>query len=263
MVNHKNKILDCGKYKFVPECIEMKKPEYVYKFESEMANMTCCYQRYKSAGASYQDAVNRRLSTVSYWEAEYPRVCGEWSEFENNKFLMEFLFMETVPNSKSEYDRIAKYYNIIPFTPSVMINISPDWNGSGIDKKTNTSKIGILKCIINNYMKEGWYDSWSYVIENGSTGTHIHAHIVAHMNPQRLKSCESHLRKGNHSNQLKKYGNKYKGMEGMIKGTSIQKVFLRSEELVKDKLLYLQEDFKPEGHKNKSVIKDGFVKGEL
>jgi len=156
---------------------------------------------------------------------------------------------------------ILDYMKIIPFTPWVMINISPDWNDC--EKRTNNCKIQILKNIINSYMSEQWYEQWEYVIENGSQGNMIHAHIVAKMNTARLKSVESHLRRGNHTQQLKKYAKKVKGMEGMIKGVSVQKIFVRTEEILKDKLDYLHEERKPDGHKNLSVIVDGFVKGEL
>ena len=154
---------------------------------------------------------------------------------------------------------LLDYLGIIPFTPSVMINISPDWD----DPTSIGRKIWCLKEIINKYMLEEWYDKWEYVIENGSDGKHIHAHIVAHMNPARLKSTESHLKKGNHSQQIKKYTKGIKGIEGCIKGNSIQKTFLRNELLVKDKLLYLHEETKPQGHKNKSVIDGGYITGCL
>ena len=112
MVNHKNKILDCGEFKFVPECIEMKKPEYVYRFELEISNMNFMYQKYKQASASYQDAVNRNLPTKSHWEEEYPKICREWKMYQNNDFLYSYLFEKEI-NSKVEFDNIAKYYNII------------------------------------------------------------------------------------------------------------------------------------------------------
>lgn len=167
--------------------------------------------------------------------------------------------VEDVFNRHFTLQNLYDYLGIIPFTPSVMINISPDWD----DSTSIGRKIWCLKEIINNYMKEEWYDKWEYVIENGSDGTHIHAHIVAHMNVKRLKSVETHLAKGRHTVQIKKYANKLKGMEGIIKGNSVQKTFLRNEELVKDKLLYLHEDTKPEGHKNKSIIEGGYVCGCL
>lgn len=154
---------------------------------------------------------------------------------------------------------IMDYLGIIPFVPSVMINISPDWK----EMKNHKNKVNVLKEIIDNYMKEQWYEKWEYVIENGSDGKHIHAHIVAQMNTKRLKSVESHLKKGNHSQQLKKYAKKIKGMEGIIKGSSVQKIFLRTEEIVKDKLLYLHEETKPDGHKNHHVIEGGYVVGCL
>ncbi len=252
------KVLDEKQIKFVPECIEMKKPEYVYRFESEMSNMNCCYQRYKQAGASYQDAVDRGLSTVSYWKKEYPQICREWEEIEGNEFLTKFLFLDEVPSSKSEYDAVARYYNVIPFTPSVMLNISPNWGD-----ECKGRRIQCLKQLVDSYMTEGWYDKWSYVIECGSEGTHIHAHIVAHMNVTRLKSVESHLRKGNHTRQLQKWSRKIEGMGGVIEGVSVQKIILRTEELVSDKLDYLIESKKPQGHKNHHVIKDGNVSGVL
>ena len=68
------------------------------------------------------------------------------------------------------------------------------------------------------------------------------------MTTKRPKSAEAHLKKGNHSQQLKKYAKKIKGMEGIIKGSSVHKIFLRTEEIVKDKLLYLHEETKPDGH---------------
>lgn len=255
MVNHKNKILDCGEFKFVPECIEMKKPEYVYKFEDEIRKMNSCFHEYQAKKTLYDQGcydINKL--------DEIHRRCEMYKE---NDFLYSFLF-ETDVYSRVDFNRIAKYYNIIPFTPSVMINISPDWNCSDLARdRPESAKIHILKGIIDSYMKEGWYDKWTYVIECGSEGNHIHAHIVAHMNPQRLKSVETHLRKGRHTPQLIKYGNHLKGMRGIIKGTSVQKVFLRTEELVKDKLDYLIEDKKPEGHKNLKVLDNCLISGEL
>jgi hypothetical protein len=136
-----------------------------------------------------------------------------------------------------------------------MINISPDWRCVEELKGKRNKRIKMLKEIIEGYMREGSrYDYYSYVIEDGANGEHIHAHIVWHINPKLIKSVTTHLAKGNNTQQLKKHAAKFKGMEGIIKGVSVQKTFLRTEELVKDKLDYLIEEKKPEGHKNKSVI---------
>lgn len=261
MVNNKLNILDEGQIKMCPETIEMKKPNYVYKFEDELSDMNLCFNKKQLAGEIMQNKLRTTHEVNCQREIEHYHEClKEWNDnYENNEFLKYYLF-ETKINDDYTYKKIAKYYNIIPFTPSVMINISPDWSDI---KRTNTNKITILKTIFDNYMKEGWYDKWEYVIENGSNGDHIHLHAVCHMNPQRLKSTETHLKKGNHSQQLKKHASKLKGMGGIIKGNGIQKTFLRTEELVKDKLLYLHEDTKPEGHKNHSVIANGYVVGCL
>lgn len=178
----------------------------------------------------------------------------------NNMLKHEYCHYDIVEDTKYVFEKhfseqdLLDYLGIIPFTPSVMINISPDW-ACVKDKMTDTRKVNILTGIIENYMTEGQrYDYYSYVIENGSNGDHIHAHIVAHINPKIGKSVNTHLAKGNHTQQLKKLTNKLKGMGGIIKGTSVQKIFLRNEQLVADKLDYLIEDKKPEGHKNKSVL---------
>ena len=197
----------------------------------------------------YMELYESFFTDEKYWRLK-PQYCKlGWDQEIEETFRKHFTQQD-----------LLDYLGIIPFTPSVMINISPDWKNI---KRTNANKVTLLKTIIDNYMKEQWYDKWEYVIENGSDGTHIHAHIVAHMNVNRLKSVESHLKKGNHTQQLKKHANKLKGMEGIIKGNSVQKVFLRTEQLVKDKLLYLHEETKPEGHKNQSVIENGYVTGCL
>ena len=248
------KILDEGKNKFVPECIEMKKPEYVYRFETEVKEMNLCFTTYEAKKCLYEQG--------AYDINQLNEMYKKLEEYKMNEFLHSFLF-ETEVNSRVDFKRIAKYYNIIPFTPSVMINISPDWNGEGVDRRSTTCKINILKNLIDSYMTEGWYEQWNYVIECGSDGEHIHAHLVAKMNTQRLKSVESHLKRGNQTQQLRKYAKKVKGMAGIIKGVSVQKTFLRTEQLVKDKLDYLIEEKKPLGHKNKFIIPDGYVSGEL
>lgn len=218
----------------------------------EFDDAKCDFVTHEIHNDNYKEPPPRiKYALKKYYEYNYE---WDWVNYPKGPQKLDKFFVAWCGGEETIYD----YLEIIPFTPSVMINISPDWP----DKRMLNSKIKALKGIIDDYMKEQWYDKWEYVIENGSDGTHIHAHIVAHMNVNRLKSVESHLKKGNHTQQLKKYA-KLKGMEGIIKGSSVQKVFLRTEELVKDKLLYLHEDTKPEGHKNKSVIENGFVSGCL
>lgn len=195
----------------------------------------------------YMELYESFFTDEKYWRLKPEYLEMGWDHEIHQTFSKHFTLQD-----------LLDYLGIIPFTPSVMINISPDWP----DKKCLNTKVKVLKGIIDDYMKEEWYDKWEYVIENGSDGTHIHAHIVAHMNVKRLKSVESHLSKGNHTQQIRRYA-KLKGMGGIIKGISVQKVFIRTEEILKDKLLYLHEETKPEGHKNQSVIENGYVSGCL
>lgn len=254
------KILDEGKLKYCSETIKMKKPDYVYRFENELMAMELLYRKREAAGQEYQQKIVKTHACNCIREKQnYENYCNQWErEYEGNpekEFLLKYLFTREISN-KFEFDRIASYYKIIPFTPSVMINISPNWG----DKPQRACK---LKELINSYMSEGWYDKWQYVIECGSEGTHIHAHIVAHMNVERLKSVESHLRRGNHTRQLQKWAKKIEGMGGTIEGVSVQKCILRNEQLVKDKLDYLIEEKKPVGHKNHHIVPNGLISGEL
>lgn len=253
MVNNTLKILDEGQIKMCPECIQMKKPQYYYDFEQEICNMNLCFMNKEISGKAYTEHAQKRTDTEGM-RLTYEGYVNACKNYEQNEILFSYLWDKCLDVNKYNTNKICKYYNIIPFTPSVMINISPDWKVG--DRRTDTCKIKILRTIFENYMKEGWYDKWEYIIENGSEGSHIHLHAVCHMNPQRLKSTETHLKKGNHTQQLIKHGKSIKGMEGIIKGVGVQKTFLRTEQIVKDKCDYLHEEKKPYGHTNKSVICD-------
>jgi len=151
-------------------------------------------------------------------------------------------------------DAVHEYLGIIPFIPSVMINISPDWK---IVKgaRRDSWKIKLLENELLKYLRTcNRWDKASYVIENGSDGDHIHLHCVAQMSKATLKSVETHVAKGGISTTLQKQTKKLKGMEGLFKGVGIQTRTLRTELLVSDKLDYLIDAKKPEGHKNHSVI---------
>jgi diadenosine tetraphosphate (Ap4A) HIT family hydrolase len=165
---------------------------------------------------------------------------------------------------------VLDYLDIVPFTPWVMLNVSPNWKGSyhvipdDIDpaerewmELENAVLRDHLTYVIEAYLKESnRFDKYSYVLECGSNGDHLHAHIVAHINPELHKSVETHLNKGNHVQQMKKYSKGLKGIEGCINGKGIQKSILRHQYLVDDKLKYLIEEEKPDGHKNAYVVAD-------
>lgn len=266
-MNNKLFILDEGINKMCPEVIDMGKPIYIHDFEMKL------YKYKMEVLRAECDKSNMIITTCRgqefkhpFNQTDYEQACLKFTNLKKDNEFFEKWLMEYEMNRNSidkmhwKSKEICDFMEVIPFSPSVMINISPDWSGI---KRTESNKVTILKGIIDNYLKEGWYDKWDYVIECGSEGDHIHAHIVAHMNITRLKSTETHLSKGRHSVQLMKYGKKLKGMEGILKGVGIQKTFLRTPEMVSDKLKYLIEEHKPLGHKNHHVIDDCFVSGSL
>lgn len=258
------KILDEGENKFICEVIEMKQRDLYY---------LCVL---KNSRVSRVKVWSDEISDYSYsetdnleWKEAPPRIVYAMNKKKEYECGWDYLNYPKGPRKLEDKfviwaggeDNVYEYLDIKPFTASVMINISPDW--AVLEKRTQSSKANILKGILDKYLSEGWYQKWAYVIENGSKGDHIHAHCVCELNRERLKSSETHLAKGNHSQQLKKYANKLKGCQGLIKGVSVQKCMLRNETLVKDKLDYLIEEKKPEGHKNLSIINDGYIEGSL
>lgn len=261
-----NHILDQGELKSTPEIIMAKKLSYyvlALRRSDEWKWVTTTFnerdlkwEQKQVPNEDYQPAPplvryaiklkdDRDLMIAEYnMDKNNRRWAYDSLEVENKKFI----------ERAGGEEAIHEYLGIKPFIPSVMINISPDWTGFDL-KNCQSVKIKNLSTIVEEYLKEGnRYTKASYVIENGSNGDFIHAHVVAEMNPKLIKSVNTHLAKGNHTQQLIKQSKKVKGMEGTIKGVGVHKVFLRTEELVSDKLDYLIEAKKPEGHKNKNVI---------
>lgn len=169
----------------------------------------------------------------------------------SNKIRLQF-WME---QQRKHKDIIYDYLNLIPFYPCVMINISPDWKGKHCDKYARKENIPLFIKIIDTYLQTcNRYSKWKYAIESGSDDNFIHAHIVAEWNKDSVKSTETHIRKGNHQQELRKLWDKTmpEGKKGMLKGKfAIQTTILRNEQLRDDKYSYLIEANKPEGHKNK------------
>lgn len=187
------------------------------------------------------------------------------------------------PTSLLEYCELDKHV-LVPFTPSIMLNISPNWKSQyniipdDIDpcereylELENLRMVEALCELVESYMAEcNRFDYYDYIVECGGEGDFLHAHCVAHVNPKLLKAVidgstitakgkkrpTSHIGKGNHVYQLIKISKGIKGIKGKITGSGIQVSILRKQYLVDDKLAYLHEDKKPVGHKNLYAIWD-------
>ncbi len=193
MVNNELKILDEGKIKYIAEVITMPKPEHIYRFEQLMFKWNMKFEE--------RDAYCRNNSKefpYSGWKHDhnqqhYDLLCRETDELEQDEFMMKFRYETFVEKYLWNTKDMCAYMKVEPFLTSVMINISPDWDGADpktgrpVDKRSENQKIEILVNIIEGYLGEApirWGKA-SYVIENGSEGDHIHAHIVAQYHPMR------------------------------------------------------------------------------
>ena len=170
---------------------------------------------------------------------------------------------------KNKRREVEEYTGCEPFYPCVMINISPSWKDQlGVITSTEDSTSSLVlhkfKRVIESYLAESnRYSKYAYCLESGSEGNFLHAHIVAEINPDLIKSVldgkNSHINKGNHVQQIRKiWRDVFQGMpeeHALPKGAkgkySIQRIVLRTELLKDEKLEYLHEANKPDGHKNK------------
>ena len=163
------------------------KPMYIYEFENKLI-------KYKLAIADAESRIDNYRDESDLRSAE-----RELENLKSDEFMSYWSINDHVPRSEWKNKKICEFMDVIPFTPSIMINISPDWDDTKIDRISTPRKIKFLQNIIESYMAEcERYDKYSYVIENGESGNNIHAHIVAHINPRLSKSVETHINKNKH-----------------------------------------------------------------
>lgn len=142
-------------------------------------------------------------------------------------------------------------YNGVRDVRGYMLNVSPKWP----EKYSVKGYSKHLERAIVKFAKTGKWKEFYYTLECGKNGDHLHAHCVCI--PTDPKLAKTYISKGNHYQWFKRefdnLNNKYPvGFVGCVKGKySIQVVQINNNEIFKDKLAYLQEETKPEDHKNK------------
>ena len=241
------KILNEGEIQFLKYKEYQMTPEYIFEWYRQMK---LCREIFDALCFEDRDFRSTRESNML------------WEKYKDDEFAKYFYIDTPAPAmhklSPAWKKRIAEYMDVIPFIPCVMFNISPAWKGE-FGKKDLTDKLMIKNfCkVIDSYLNESFqqkkrYTKFKYCLECGSDGNFLHAHIVAEINPKIDKSVKSHINKGNHKQQLNKYWNKvFKGHQGLLKGKfAIQRNLINTEEILKDKLDYLLEENKEEGHQN-------------
>lgn len=260
-------ILDCGEKISTPEINMTKKGlELYWKYKSEEYDMTRIGMIHEKNQAKYDEWLNAmvRYETKRTFHNENDIYCQCGACYPPSRPKLQLIEPEELNKLKSwewigsqHYTSamdpmLFRYYDIKPFEPWVMINISPDWAG----KKIQRQNICKLTKIFENYMKEGWYSEWKYVLEAGGNGDFLHLHALCKMGSdlKKLKSVRTHVGKSNFKNQLIKYA-RSEGLEGFIKKPGMQGITIQGENgeaLLNDKLDYLVEEKKPAGHKNKT-----------
>lgn len=269
MVHNLFQILDESKFKNVAECKMpqqenyrarcYQKPNRVFR-KSEWSDEKCDYETIEIENTNPKPWFPK----LKYWfnkDDEYSKDRPEWWWKEKKNSWMRF--------QTENLEEILDYLDIKPFIPCMMFNISPNWKGKLEDGVTRKIAIKKFCKVIDTYLQNcNRYGKWKYCIESGSEDNFIHAHIVAEINPKVINSVlngkNSHIRKGNHVAELRKIWDKEmpEGYVGYLKGKfAIQSIILRNEILRDDKLKYLIEENKPEGHKNKKNL--GLIFGEL
>lgn len=265
MVHNKLKILDEGIEKNVAECKML--PDYFWGFYEickKYDNDLKTIEKLKEQWRDYEPLKERKKrgqdGVVRTYPAEdlRPRILNEIMEIEKltddvhptveQYHKAWFVEKWTKPEKcKKCPEGIALFMGKTPFVPCMMFNISPNWKG----KPINNIMIKQMKHTLDTYLAScNRYSKWKYVLECGGNGDFLHAHCVAEINTDVEKSVWTHIKKGNHNQEIRKIWDK-KGFPGYLKGKySIQSTILRTETLRDDKLEYLIEELKPEGHKN-------------
>lgn len=245
-----HRFLNCDK-RIITRHVEDKETFITVNVESENAEFINPTDRYKNFKMKFYDA-----EYTTALKQEYSGT--DWKSYANSN--------KQIITQHWGWQSMLDYIGVIPFSPSVMINISPEWAASDLAHEKKGKKgmpgskmwmklmIPDFEKMIENYLRtDNRYDYASYVLECGGKGNHLHAHIVAHINPKMLKSVRTHIKEGRHVPALKARAGHGK-LNGLINGKGISITMCNCEMLTNDKLEYLIEEKKPDGHKNKCVL---------
>jgi hypothetical protein len=223
-----NKVLDEGREKNLREIIEMKY-EWEHSWAQEFIDL-------------YDRDENQRVDNLD------PNVLYE----ECTKYRWLWYTLSDAGHQQAWRELKIKY-NIVPFVPFICFNISPNWP-KGKRQMVRTRMVLFEEVIKDWFARDNRWTRMDYVLESGSNADHLHAHIVARINPELEKTIITQQYKGNLANGFRKCWMKHfqvEGMGGILKGQyAIQTILIRKQEYLQDKMDYLVEDLKPEDHKN-------------
>lgn len=151
-----------------------------------------------------------------------------------------------IPPTEMSNADLYKYYDIKPFRPSWMLNISPNWKGR-IDEHMIAHFKKVMDIFFHNCDR---FTNATYVLECGGDGDFLHCHAVFKLNPKKPGNIAS-LKKGNFLKEFRSVWDRCGDYKGLVKSRhALQTTLITREDMLEDKLNYLIEEKKPESHKN-------------
>lgn len=161
------------------------------------------------------------------------------------------------------YNSVCDMLGMIPFIPSLSINVSPAWKGMG---SPLMHRYEILQDFAKSFIAEYvpfLFTEYAYVIENGSEGNFPHIHMVFQCNPKTKKQLNTWLAK-NAKARITKHFKKICLMHSFeCPKLNYQTCRINTEPILNDKIDYLFEDRKPPGHTNKPFEKAHLYFGKV
>lgn len=270
MVNNNSVILDAStnpdnnycEYKNVDEVIKMPYPQRCLEVYQNLLSL--CNEYYKLNSEIKIKSIKYGL-TNDEKERNRDRMCEildilpDWI---NRDLFNNVAMVNAKLHEKLCCEHIMENMDIKPITPAVFINICPSWKGV----VPTWNMITKFRRAIQQYCDECNSSRWekvSYILEDGPDGDHLHFHGVFEINPKQINSVldgnKSHIRSSKHLRQIRKHL-KQTGLEDLVElggmdiKYNIQTTICRTEEIINDKLKYLDPDSKPIGHGNKTKL---------
>ena len=241
MVHNRFEVLDEGKIKYLPECIMSKS-----SFDPKVLRMM------EDEWKRYQPLI---------YKSDFTRENVDLSEVPEFFLKHHRDVFPILNNQEFVYKKFIEWKNIPPFIPFMTLNISPNWK-DGMGAGDDTISQRMLVELIERFAKQNdRFRQCDYVLECGSNGDHLHAHLVLLLNPKFEKTVITQQRKGNLARSLRKLWSdicdkqclieRREACRGVLEGKfAMQFSLLRKPEFLEDKLAYLVEELKPEDHKN-------------
>lgn len=266
MVNNNSIILDAGRYgceyKNVDEIIGMPYPSKC---------LTMCENLISLCNEYYKLNIELKCKNVNFALSDAQKECNRERMGEILDILPTWIDMKLFNNYAHDNcethrklccEHIMAHSDIEPIVPAIFVNISPSWKGV----VPTHNMITKFQRAINQYCEEcnsSRWDKVSYILEDGPEGDHLHFHGVFRINPKQINSVlagdKSHIRSSKHLRQIRKHLNSV-GLVDLVElggidlKFNIQTTICRTEELINDKLKYLDPEHKPLGHENKSKL---------